>query len=52
MSKGTSDSKKLTLIYLQQLFLEKTDETHYVRMPEILSYLASKEVFVDRRTKT
>ena len=50
MSKGTSDSKKLTLIYLQQLFLEKTDETHYVRMPEILSYLASKEVFVDRRT--
>lgn len=50
MGKGTSDSKKLTLIYLQQLFLEKTDETHYVRMPEILSYLASKEVFVDRRT--
>ena len=50
MSKGTSDSKKLTLIYLQQLFLEKTDKTHFIRMPEILDYLAEKEVFVDRRT--
>ena len=50
MRKGISDSKKLTLIYLQELFLEKTDATHYVRMPEILAYLASKDVFVDRRT--
>lgn len=50
MSKGTSDSKKLTLIYLQQLFLEKTDKTHFVRMPEILSFLESKDIFVDRRT--
>lgn len=45
-----SDSKKLTLIYLQQLFLQKTDKTHFVRMPEILSFLESKEIIVDRRT--
>ena len=50
MSKGTSDSKKLTLVYLQQLFQEKTDKTHFIRMPEILAYLESKDVFVDRRT--
>ena len=45
-----SDSKKLTLVYLQELFLQKTDKTHYIRMPEILPYLESKDIFVDRRT--
>lgn len=45
-----SDSKKLTLVYLQELFLQKTDRTHYIRMPEILSFLESKDIFVDRRT--
>ena len=50
MAKGKSDSKKLTLVYLQQLFLEKTDDKHFVRMPEILKYLEEREVFVDRRT--
>lgn len=45
-----SDSKKLTLVYLQELFLQKTDKTHYIRMPEILSFLESKDIFVDRRT--
>ena len=50
MAKGKSDSKKLTLIYLQQLFLEKTDDKHYVSMSEILSYLEERDVFVDRRT--
>lgn len=48
--KKESYSKKLTLIYLQRLFLERTDETHYIRMPEILSYLEENEIFVDRRT--
>lgn len=46
----SSDSKKLTLVYLQHLFLEKTDKTHFIRMPDILGYLADKDVFVDRRT--
>lgn len=46
----SSDSKKLALIYLQQLFLEKTDENHYVTMKDILSYLEDKDVFLERRT--
>lgn len=45
-----SESKKLIPLYLQQLFLEKTDKTHYIRMPEILSFLKSKGIFADRRT--
>ena len=50
MSKDASYSKKLTLIYLQELFRTRTDKTHFVRMPEILNYLAERGVFVDRRT--
>lgn len=46
----SSDSKKLTLIYLQELFLKKTDSNHGITMPEILSYLEKKEISVDRRT--
>lgn len=45
-----SEKKKLVLLYLRDLFLEKTDATHYIRMPEILEYLESRNVFVDRRT--
>lgn len=48
--KTSSDSKKLTLVYLQHLFLEKTDNTHFIRMPDILEYLADKDIYVDRRT--
>lgn len=50
MNKSISDSKRLSLIYLQELFLRKTDETHYVKMPEILSFLEKKDIFIDRRT--
>lgn len=50
MEKEFSDSKKLALIYLQELFLQKTDETHYVRMPEILNFLKERDIFIDRRT--
>ena len=46
----SSDSKKLTLVYLQELFLKKTDSEHGITMSEILSYLEEKEIFVDRRT--
>lgn len=48
--KSSSESKKLTLYYLQELFLEKTDSTHYIRMPEIKKYLADRDIIVDRRT--
>lgn len=50
MTKEKSESKKLIPIYLQQLFLEKTDKTHYIRMPEILSFLENRGIYADRRT--
>ncbi|MCI5524787.1 MAG: transcriptional regulator [Dorea sp.] len=50
MASDKSESKKLALLYLQDLFLERTDETHFIRMPDILEYLAERNVFVDRRT--
>lgn len=50
MEKEKSESKKLIPLYLQKLFLEKTDKTHYIRMPNILSFLESKNIFADRRT--
>lgn len=46
----SSDTKKLALIYLQQLFWERTDENHYVTMKDILSYLEDRDVFLERRT--
>lgn len=48
--KEQSDSKKLIPIYLQKIFLEKTDKTHFIRMPEILTELEKKGVTADRRT--
>lgn len=45
-----SESKKLIPLYLQQIFLERTDKTHYIRMPEILSFLETKGIYADRRT--
>ena len=50
MEKKSLDSKKLTLIYLQQLFLKRTDETHFIRMPDIIGYMEEREIYVDRRT--
>ena len=50
MDRQSSESKKLIPIYLQQLFLEKTDKTHYVRMDDIKRYLEQRGVFADRRT--
>lgn len=49
-TENKSESKKLILIYLQELFLEKTNETHFIRMPEILSFLEKKNIYVERRT--
>jgi len=50
MARDVSESKKLIPIYLQELFLQKTDSSHYVRMPEILSFLETKGIYADRRT--
>ena len=50
MNNSKSESKKLIPIYLMELFSYKTDESHYVRMPEILNFLESKGIFAERRT--
>ncbi|MBQ9135190.1 MAG: WYL domain-containing protein [Lachnospiraceae bacterium] len=50
MDRESSESKKLIPVLLQQLFLQKTDKTHFVRMPEIKNYLEQHGIFADRRT--
>lgn len=49
-SEEKSENKKLIPIYLQELFLERTDDKHFLTMHEILSYLETKNVYADRRT--
>lgn len=48
MAKGAN--QKLKLLYLMKILLEKTDETHSVTMPEILSSLASYGVTAERKS--
>ena len=50
MNSKKSESKKLIPIYLMQLFTDKTDKNHYIRMPEILAFLESKGIIAERRT--
>lgn len=50
MKQEKSESKRLIPVYLQQLFLERTDKDHYIRMPQILSFLETKGIYADRRT--
>lgn len=44
-----SPKQKLKLIYLMQLFLEKTDDTHYITMTDILRELESKDINAERK---
>jgi len=48
--KEQSDSKKLIPLYLKEIFLQKTDKTHFIRMPEILEELDKRGITADRRT--
>lgn len=45
-----SPNQKLKLLYIMQLFLEKTDENHYITMAEIISYLASLDIKAERKS--
>ncbi len=45
-----SSNQKLKLLYLIKLFTEKTDEAHYVTMPEIISYLAAQDIKAERKS--
>ena len=48
MPKGTN--QKFKLYRLAQIMLEKTDEEHYITMPEIMEELATYDVTADRKS--
>lgn len=48
MPKGKN--QKFKLYYLAKIMVEKTDETHYITMPEIMEQLARYEVTADRKS--
>ena len=47
MAKGTN--QKLKLLYIAKYFMENTDENHYVTVPELIEYLASKDISAERK---
>ncbi len=48
MPKGTN--QKLKLYYLAKLMVEKTDDSHYLTMPEIIEELAKYDVSAERKS--
>lgn len=48
MPRGSN--QKFKLYYLAKIMMEKTDEEHYISMPEILSALSAYEVTADRKS--
>ena len=48
MPKGTN--QKFKLYRLAQIMLERTDDEHYITMPEIISQLGKYEITADRRS--
>ena len=48
MPKGTN--QKFKLYRLAQIMLEKTDEEHYITMPEIMESLAEYNITADRKS--
>lgn len=48
MPRGTN--QKFRLYRLAQIMLEKTDEEHYITMPEIMTELARYEITADRKS--
>ena len=48
MPRGTN--QKFKLYYLAKIMLEKTDEEHYITMPEILRELERYEVTAERKS--
>lgn len=48
MPRGTN--QKFKLYRLAQIMLERTDDDHYITMPEILSALGEYEITTDRKS--
>lgn len=45
-----STNQKMKLLYLQKLFLEETDETHFVTMNDIIAYLRGYDINSERKS--
>ena len=45
-----SSNQKLKLVYLMNIFLERTDETHGITMPEIIDALAAYGISAERKS--
>ena len=50
MAERKGDNQKQKMLYLARLFMEETDDDHYITMPEILQKLAENGVNADRKT--
>lgn len=48
MAKGSN--QKMKIIYLMQMFTEKTDATHYITMVDILDYLSCNDISAERKS--
>lgn len=45
-----TEKQKLKMLYLMQIFLERSDEEHIVTMPEIIEYLSARGIAAERKT--
>ena len=43
-------NQKLKLLYLAKIMQEKTDDTHYLTMPEIINELAKYDIEAQRKS--
>ena len=44
MAERKGDNQKQKMLYLVKIFLEETDDNHYITMPEIIQKLSRREV--------
>lgn len=45
-----SSNQKLKILYIMKLFLEETDDRHYITMQDILDYLAANDINAERKS--
>ena len=50
MAERKGDNQKQKMLYLVKIFLEETDDNHYIPMPEIIQKLEAYGVNADRKT--
>ena len=50
MAERKGDNQKQKMLYLVKIFLEETDNNHYITMPEIIQKLEAYGVNADRKT--